>query len=74
MKADPYGTLAEQKRAGVGYRRPSEIPKHDKRRCHCCSAGRQKKFSGGWLCTMICYSVDKNGRCSGFAPIKEVWR
>lgn len=29
MKADQYGTLAEQKRFSIGYRRPSEMPRSE---------------------------------------------
>lgn len=71
MKADQYGTLAEQKRFAIGYRRPSEIPRTEVerafQRCRYCAEARAAS-GRGIKCARIGYAVQPGGGCPGFHP------
>ena len=70
MKADQYGTLAEQKRFSIGYMRPSEIPRTEVerafRRCRYCRSAVARGAGTGILCARIGYAVQLGGGCPYF--------
>lgn len=72
MKSDQYGTLAEQKRFAIGYRRPSEIPRAEVerafQRCRYCASARARDAGNGILCARIGYAVQPGGGCGHFQP------
>lgn len=72
MKADQYGTLAEQKRFSIGYRRPSEIPRSEVerafQRCRYCRFAVARETGRGILCARIGYAVHLSGGCAIFLP------
>ena len=72
MKAHQCGTLAEQKRYSIGYRRPSEIPRSEVeaafKRCRYCAHARARETGAGILCTRIGYAVQPGGGCPSFRP------
>lgn len=75
MKADQYGTLAEQKRFSIGYRRPSEIPRSEVerafQRCRYCRSAVARETGKGIFCTRIGYAVQPGGGCANFVPAQS---
>lgn len=74
MKAHLCGTLAEQKRYSIGYRRPSEIPRSDVetafQRCRYCAEARAREIGKGIFCARIDYAVQPGGGCPYFRPAR----
>ena len=72
MKADKYGTLSEQKRFSIGYRRPSEIRRDEVetafQRCRYCAEARARETGRGIFCARIDYAVQPGGSCPFFRP------
>ena len=63
MKAEKYGTWSEQSRFRRGYRRPSDLPKEDGRRCATCACSFQPVGQALRSCTKLGCAVASQAQC-----------
>lgn len=67
MKPDKYGTMTEQKRYQVNWKRPSDIPWEDARRCQACRHHRSP--NGRIRCDLHGFATSVRAGCSSFQEI-----
>jgi len=67
VKAEKYGTMAEQARFKNGYKQPSMVEKTHFNRCRNCAMGKVR-HNGRWFCKLISYATAPGGWCLKHQP------